>query len=211
MTMTGGDMAAQLTEEMEITGGDKKVLMMTEAMRGGSRALFMLNKGSDEIVQKMKDREEDPLLRLLTRGDAHMTEKKGGSRHHQLGGGSLRGEIREDYHHTSSQDGPAGKIIQEGGHLLLTGEAADTILLPHHLPGEKGRPEEVAETRRSTGADRGSSPRRRVPVQEEGKRPETTERSQTGPNPLTLRILTDTSDHKVIGTPRLPPSRRSGG
>lgn len=121
MTMTGGDMAAQLTEEMEITGGDKKVLMRTEAMRGGSRALFMLNKGSDEIVQKMKDREEDPLLRLLTRGDAHMTEKKGGSRHHQLGGGSLRGEIREDYHHTSSQDGPAGKIIQEGGHLLLTG------------------------------------------------------------------------------------------
>ena len=47
----------------------------------------MLNKGSDEIVQMMKDREErreeDPLLRLVTRGDAHMTEKKGGSRHHQ--------------------------------------------------------------------------------------------------------------------------------
>ena len=87
MMMTGEDTAAQLTGEMEITGGDKKVLMRTEVMRGGSRAPFMLNKGSDEIVQMMKDREErreeDPLLRLVTRGDAHMTEKKGGSRHHQ--------------------------------------------------------------------------------------------------------------------------------
>ena len=87
MIMTGEDTAAQLTGEMEITGGDKKVLMRTEVMRGGSRALFMLNQGSDEIVQMMKDREErreeDPLLRLVTRGDAHMTEKKGGSHHHQ--------------------------------------------------------------------------------------------------------------------------------
>ena len=88
MIMTGEGTAAQLTGEMEITGGDKKVLMRTEVMRGGSRALFMLNIGSDEIVQMMKDREErreeDPLhLRLVTRGDAHMTEKKGGSRHHQ--------------------------------------------------------------------------------------------------------------------------------
>ena len=41
MIMTGGDMAAQLTGEMEITGGDKKVLMRTEVMRGGFRAPFM--------------------------------------------------------------------------------------------------------------------------------------------------------------------------
>ena len=102
-------------------------------------------------------------------------------------------------------------MIQEGGHLLLTEEEADTILLLHHLPGEKGRSGEAAETGRSTGAGRGLSLRRRVPVQEEGKRPETTERSQTGPNPLTLRILTDTSDHKVTGTPRPPLSRRLGG
>ena len=40
MIMTGEDTAAQLTGEMEITGGDKKVLMRTEVMREGSRAPF---------------------------------------------------------------------------------------------------------------------------------------------------------------------------
>lgn len=88
-------MAARLTEETEITGGDKKVQARTEATRRGSQALFMLDKGSQWIVTMMTDHEErreDPPLHLTRSGDALETEKKEGSRHHRLEGGSLRRE-----------------------------------------------------------------------------------------------------------------------
>jgi len=93
--MTGGDMAARLTEETEITGGDRKVQARTEAPRRGSQALFMLDKGSQWIVTMMTDHEErreDHPLHLTRSGDAHETEKKEGSRHHRLEEGSLRRE-----------------------------------------------------------------------------------------------------------------------
>lgn len=94
-TMTGEDTAAQLTEETEITGGGKKVQARTEATRKGSQALFMLDTGSQWIATMMTDHEErreDPPVHLKRSEDAHETEKKGGSLHHLLEGGSLRRE-----------------------------------------------------------------------------------------------------------------------
>lgn len=51
----GEGMAAQLTKETEITGGEKRAQMRTGAMRRESPAQSMLDKGSQKIVPLMRD------------------------------------------------------------------------------------------------------------------------------------------------------------
>ena len=86
--MLGGGMAARLTRETEITGGEKRAQMRTGAMRRESPAQSMLDKGSHEIVPMMRDLTQEEMKEethhhLLTRVEDHVTENLEESRHHQ--------------------------------------------------------------------------------------------------------------------------------
>ena len=83
----GGGIAAQLTKETEITGGEKIAQMRTGVMRRGSLAQSMLDKGSQEIVPLTRDTMQEEQIgeihHHLTHVEDHVTEKQEEGRHHQ--------------------------------------------------------------------------------------------------------------------------------
>jgi len=86
--MLGGGMAALLTKETEITGGEKRAQMRTGATRRESPAQSMLDRGSHEIVPMKRDPTQEEMKEethhhLLTSVEDHVTENLEESRHHQ--------------------------------------------------------------------------------------------------------------------------------